>query len=467
MSALQTEDAASVLESFIHDTANLPAEIAHLLEEMAAKDEVLSQHRATISNADLTLQRHVKTKGQMAPQHPNEDILYRNAVDAYAQCNVLQDEKVALANKASLLLDRHVKRLDLKIRDLATDGALPHDPSLPSLLHPSDGNRVNPATSGASTGVNTPLHPHQQHPQMQAHSLALAHASAAGSSTHTANAAMAQMLNRVAHQNNMSASVAASVTAPAAAMQPHPLLGGGAHSGAGGAGGGNSGRHREMSVASDGKRRRLNGSLGPVGTAASGLARHSSLGPGTPKAGTPGLGAGTATSSRAGSVGPRTKKAGTKKVPPHMASGLARRRMGGAAVRGAMSKKSARRQAAGKKGSDSDEDDSSPSDEGSDEDNNSADAGVAGGNGAGPQGKDGAVDEDDAEMGGVDDEGEDTKLYCFCKRVSHGDMVACDNENCPVEWFHWLCVGLTSEPKGRWLCPDCKKLPEKKIKFAR
>jgi len=62
-------------------------------------------------------------------------------------------------------------------------------------------------------------------------------------------------------------------------------------------------------------------------------------------------------------------------------------------------------------------------------------------------------------------------LYCSCRRVSFGDMVACDNEEvrkskvvvsefkCQYEWFHYPCVGLTMSPRGKWYCPDCRKDP--------
>ncbi|ERM93545.1 hypothetical protein AMTRI_Chr03g55740 [Amborella trichopoda] len=49
--------------------------------------------------------------------------------------------------------------------------------------------------------------------------------------------------------------------------------------------------------------------------------------------------------------------------------------------------------------------------------------------------------------------------YCVCHQVSFGDMIACDNENCEGgEWFHYSCVGLTSETrfKGKWYCPTCR-----------
>ncbi|XP_065888708.1 inhibitor of growth protein 4-like [Dysidea avara] len=46
--------------------------------------------------------------------------------------------------------------------------------------------------------------------------------------------------------------------------------------------------------------------------------------------------------------------------------------------------------------------------------------------------------------------------YCLCEQVSFGEMIGCDKEDCPIEWFHFQCVGLTSKPKGKWYCPLCK-----------
>merc|ERR1712012_70299 len=45
--------------------------------------------------------------------------------------------------------------------------------------------------------------------------------------------------------------------------------------------------------------------------------------------------------------------------------------------------------------------------------------------------------------------------YCICNQVSYGDMVACDNADCPYEWFHYPCVGVTAPPKGKWYCQPC------------
>ncbi|XP_053213583.1 inhibitor of growth protein 5-like isoform X2 [Panonychus citri] len=45
--------------------------------------------------------------------------------------------------------------------------------------------------------------------------------------------------------------------------------------------------------------------------------------------------------------------------------------------------------------------------------------------------------------------------YCVCHQVSFGEMIGCDNPDCPIEWFHFACVGLTIKPKGKWFCPKC------------
>ena len=45
-----------------------------------------------------------------------------------------------------------------------------------------------------------------------------------------------------------------------------------------------------------------------------------------------------------------------------------------------------------------------------------------------------------------------SEVYCLCRRISYGEMIACDNRDCPIEWFHLGCVGLTTanRPRGKW-----------------
>ncbi|XP_028831877.1 inhibitor of growth protein 5b [Denticeps clupeoides] len=52
--------------------------------------------------------------------------------------------------------------------------------------------------------------------------------------------------------------------------------------------------------------------------------------------------------------------------------------------------------------------------------------------------------------------------YCLCSQVSYGEMIGCDNLDCPIEWFHFACVGLSTKPKGKWYCPRCTQEMKKK-----
>jgi len=55
----------------------------------------------------------------------------------------------------------------------------------------------------------------------------------------------------------------------------------------------------------------------------------------------------------------------------------------------------------------------------------------------------------------------------MCQQVSFGDMIACENESCPIEWFHYECVGLLpgQGPKGKWYCSICKP-PKVSLKLS-
>ena len=67
-------------------------------------------------------------------------------------------------------------------------------------------------------------------------------------------------------------------------------------------------------------------------------------------------------------------------------------------------------------------------------------------------------EEYDSEPGDPDDPNE--PKYCYCDRGSYGEMIACDNEQCPREWFHLGCTGLKEPPEEeeKWFCRDCAPL---------
>ena len=49
--------------------------------------------------------------------------------------------------------------------------------------------------------------------------------------------------------------------------------------------------------------------------------------------------------------------------------------------------------------------------------------------------------------------------FCYCHGPEEGTMMACDNSDCKIEWFHKKCLKLKFIPKSKWYCPDCRKLP--------
>jgi hypothetical protein len=51
----------------------------------------------------------------------------------------------------------------------------------------------------------------------------------------------------------------------------------------------------------------------------------------------------------------------------------------------------------------------------------------------------------------------ETKIFCTCEDIEYGLMIACDNEDCPYEWFHWWCEGVREEPVGKWFCSTYRK----------
>ncbi|KAK5136111.1 hypothetical protein LTR08_004162 [Meristemomyces frigidus] len=64
--------------------------------------------------------------------------------------------------------------------------------------------------------------------------------------------------------------------------------------------------------------------------------------------------------------------------------------------------------------------------------------------------------EAEAEADDPDDPNE--PKYCYCDRGSYGEMVACDNDACPREWFHLGCTGLRMAPGEEevWYCRGCR-----------
>lgn len=94
----------------------------------------------------------------------------------------------------------------------------------------------------------------------------------------------------------------------------------------------------------------------------------------------------------------------------------------------------------------------------------------------GPDADEDAEGEEDIEDETMEDNGDadDQALYCLCQKMSYGEMIACDNPDCPFQWvstvclviriwltylcaiqFHLPCVNLKPPLPEKWYCAHC------------
>ncbi|KAH8675771.1 hypothetical protein BX600DRAFT_432324 [Xylariales sp. PMI_506] len=433
----EAQDPALILDDWIHRTSNLHEEIRFLQDEILDKDRAYTECVKSIEESDAKIQRWIRANGSAQP-NPREDLLRGNIRENYAKADQLSTEKIHLASRLTMLLDKHLRHLDGQIKLLydRNEPGFTDPDEVPSVLRPSAANHSIPNTKFPSAAATQPLNPIINN--------------ATPSTVRTPNPQIRPTISTTAISNS----------APATPAAASIIL---------------NRKERESSAGpgSGAPKRgpRTNSGLNNAPTASSGLARHSSIGPGTPKAGTPGA------TGRAGSAGPRvmTKTAGVRKStptgplgrkkPPNAKSGLNRVKQAGRS-----------------KGSPTSTADSELSEA---ESTTSSRAGSRAGSGTPapasaatshlPQkrshkhrhnedGDEEMADHSDDDGSGSEEEDEEGKKYCLCQHVSYGDMVACDNPDCPYEWFHWNCVGLKSEPQGRWFCPECTENLRKKSK---
>lgn len=49
------------------------------------------------------------------------------------------------------------------------------------------------------------------------------------------------------------------------------------------------------------------------------------------------------------------------------------------------------------------------------------------------------------------------ETWCYCKQGESGEMIMCESDKCKITWFHFECLKITTPPKRKWFCPDCRK----------
>lgn len=399
MSLVDHHDAAAVLDEWTNRVANLPNEIAFMYEEIEQKDKQISECLAIITKHDNAIQNWVRKNGGHVA-NPKESGMIKITKDSFDKAQTLQSEKLALAQKCQLVVDKHIRNLDSHIKVLQDRGEFPVDAELPSLLHDPPVPPVSRPATSTSLNHNVTTVPNRQINHFAQ--------SVVSSQTHS--------------QQNNSPSCPVPTTSSSVGL---------------------TGRQSRESSTVGNKRQHT---ISSINTQSSNiLYRQSSLGPGTSK--TPSFSA----TVRAGSAGPRTQtRIGPKKLAPNgnKPSGFGRRhkKSGLSRVKRSINKSSL---------SPTHDSEFSDVESGSvhEEDEARTPKRVPQGDGY-----ENMIDMIDIE----DDDGVDNRKYCTCQSISYGDMVACDNPSCEFEWFHWSCVGLKSEPLGTWICTACKAAGFKK-----
>jgi len=438
-------DPAMILDDWANRVVNLPEEIRFLQDEIAAKDRQFNECVKIIDERDGRIQKWIKANGSSEPM-PKEEGYRATIRENYDKADLLAAEKIALTQKLQIIMDKHIRQLDLQIKALfdRNEPGFTEPDEVPSLLRPSAANHSAPSLRAVNPAANplpSPLNP------------------ILNNSTPSAVRPVNPQIRSTQTQQVHPASAPAT---PGASL----ILN----------------RHQRESSAGPGsgapkRGPRINSGLGNLPATSSGLARHSSLGPGTPKAHQ----AAAAGVQRAGSAGPRANTKGVGAGPGRKAStpsaGVGRKK--GTPAPGNKSSLSRVKRPAKNSPSSTADSELSEADSGSGSAASSRRGTPARGGAPvpGPVVPAAAADgqphqpharrhhhrgnnDDDDAMDVDDDDAGDDKKYCLCQHVSFGDMVACDNDDCPFEWFHWSCVGLKSEPNGTWYCPVCVKKME-------
>ncbi|ROW01481.1 hypothetical protein VSDG_02268 [Cytospora chrysosperma] len=435
MPTVEPLDPALILDDWTNRVANLPEEIKFIQEEITDKDRKVSECLRIIDDKDSKIQKWIRINSSTEP-NPKEESYRKIVREQYARADELAAEKLHLTQRLQSIMDKHLKYLDRQIKSLydRNEPGFTDPDELPSLLRPSAANNSAPSVRSVNPSANpvtAALSPLANPPVSLGPKSAASQIRSIQTSQHASSSAP---------------------TSPAATM----IMKRGAREGSAGPG-----------SAPLPRAPRVSGVLGSLPNPSSGLARHQSLQPGTPKGN-------TATGiQRAGSAGPRTvlkggAAPGRKGTPSGSISRSSKKGTPAGIHKSGLQRvrKSTKNSPSSAAESELSDADSGISGEDSDT------VGRAGRESIHTEGRrEGGVrtkrehDEDD-HMYMDDDDGSDNRKYCVCQKVSFGDMIACDNEACPYEWFHWSCVGLKSEPQqgGTWYCPVCTEAMKKKGK---
>ncbi|GMM47884.1 histone acetyltransferase [Pichia kluyveri] len=118
-------DAATLLDHYIHDLANIPEETKYLLSEIGRKDVEYDKIMSKIQAADSQISKYIKQHGSLV-RHPKEDSLNDEMIKYYEEARKISNEKILLSNTALLNISKYVSRFERDIERLVESGGIDH-----------------------------------------------------------------------------------------------------------------------------------------------------------------------------------------------------------------------------------------------------------------------------------------------------------------------------------------------------
>lgn len=116
-------DAATLLDHFTHDMANLPVETKEMLSKLQKLDLEYDKVLNKIQITDSHVFKYIKQHGSIT-RHPKEDLLSKEIEKNYEEARKIQNEKTILAQTALLSITKYSMKLDQDVKRLVETGAI-------------------------------------------------------------------------------------------------------------------------------------------------------------------------------------------------------------------------------------------------------------------------------------------------------------------------------------------------------
>lgn len=119
----------------------MPAEIAHVLEEIRDKDIKFYETRKRIQQRDNQIHKFIRNHGSLA-ENPKESS-YPKIRSDFEKAMALQQEKCDLANTGLYIVSKHLKKLTDEIKRLEKDGMISLSTDSPGISTPTASDRLS------------------------------------------------------------------------------------------------------------------------------------------------------------------------------------------------------------------------------------------------------------------------------------------------------------------------------------